>query len=339
MENMEMNSEELEVTPTNDLSENNDSVNNENKESTEASNEATEENAAPAKEETKPKKPRKEKIRRVKTISPMAKLVPYIMPTRTGSQNFIFDKINLTQIEKYIKKKQAEGLKNFNLMHVLIAAYVRTCSQRPAINRFIRGQRVYTRELVEISLTIKKEMTLESPDTVVKIVLDPSATANDVYDALNEKIETYRQEKDSGFDKLTKVMNAIPGFLLRFAVWVLKGLDYIGWLPKALTDLSPFHGSFFITSMGSLGIPPVVHHLYDFGTVPAFCSFGTKQREFKINPDGSVYKYSYVDVTYNLDERICDGFYYASALKYMRGLFKKPEVLDNPPEQVFKDID
>ena len=303
----------------------------EEKETAQAENIAT-------KNESKKQKKLKDKYRRVKGVAPMSRLVPYLMENRTGSQNFIFDKINLTQIDKYIKKKQEEGLKNFNLMHVLVAAYVRTCSQRPAINRFIRGQKIYTRELVEICLTIKKEMTLESPDTVVKILVKPDATAEDVYNALNEKIESYREEKDSSFDKLAKVLNFIPGLLLRWTIRSLRFLDYCGLLPRAITDLSPFHASFFITSMGSLGIPPIVHHLYDFGTVPAFCSFGAKQREFKVNPDGSIYKYSYVDVSYNLDERICDGYYYASALKYMRGLFKKPEVLDTPPEKVIKDI-
>lgn len=283
-------------------------------------------------------KPPKEKIRRVKGISPMSRLVPYIMENRIGSQNFIFDKINLTPIDKYIKKKQEQGLKNFNIMHVLIAAYARTCSQRPAINRFIRGQKIYTRELVEVCLVIKKEMTLESPDTVVKILLKPDCTAEDVYNILNEKIEGYREAKNSSFDKLAKALNFIPGLLLRWTIRFLRFLDYCGLLPRALTKLSPFHASFFITSMGSLGIPPIVHHLYDFGTVPTFCAFGAKQREFKVNPDGSVYKYSYVDVTYNLDERICDGFYYASALKYMRSLFRKPDALDTPPEEVIKDI-
>ena len=286
----------------------------------------------------KKEKPLKNKIHRVRGISPMARLVPYIMEDRIGSQNFIFDKIGMTQIDKYIKKKQEQGLKNFNLMHIIIAAYARTCSQRPAINRFIRGQKVYSRELVEVCLTIKKEMTLESPDTVVKIMLKPDCTADDVYHALNEKIEGYREVKNSSFDKLAKVLNYIPGLLLRWTIRFLRFLDYCGLLPKALTNLSPFHASFFITSMGSLGIPPIVHHLYDFGNVPTFCAFGAKQREFKVNPDGSVYKYSYVDVSYNLDERICDGFYYASALKYMRTLFRKPDVLDTPPETVVKDI-
>lgn len=288
----------------------------------------------------KPKKEKKlrDKVRRVKSIPPVAKLEPYIMETRSGAQNFIFDKINLTQIDKYIKKKQEEGLKNFNLMHVIIAAYVRTCSQRPAVNRFIKGQRIYTRELVSICITIKKEMSLESPDTVIKIFLKPDATADDVYHTLNKAIEDYRNESSNGVDKAAKALNFVPGFLLRWAVRFMRFLDYCSLLPRKLTEISPFHASFFITSMGSLGIPPVVHHLYDFGSVPAFCSFGTKQREFKVNPDGSVYKYTYVDVTYNLDDRICDGYYFASALKYMRGIFKKPEILDTPPEQVIKDV-
>ena len=102
----------------------------------------------PKKAKKEKKKKLKDKIHRVRGISPMSRLVPYIMENRIGSQNFIFDKINLTQIDKYIKRKQEQGLKNFNLMHVLIASYVRTCSQRPAINRFIRGQKIYSRENV-----------------------------------------------------------------------------------------------------------------------------------------------------------------------------------------------
>ena len=90
--------------------------------------------------------------------------------------------------------------------------------------------------------------------------------------------------------------------------------------------------------MGSLGIPPIVHHLYDFGSLPVFCSFGSRQREYSLNADGSVSKVSYVDVTYNLDERICDGFYYASALKLMKGYFKKPAVLDSAPEKIYENI-
>lgn len=275
---------------------------------------------------------------RVRGISPMARIVPYIMETRTSSQNFIFDKINMPKIDEYIKEKQAKGLAGFNIMHVILSSYIRACSQRPAINRFIRGQKVYSRKKVEVAMVVKKEMSLDAPDTVIKVIIDPSATAEEVYERFNAKIEEYRSQPDSGFDKLAKVLNFIPGLFLRWTVKFLRFLDYFGLIPRCLTRLSPFHATVFITSMGSLGIPPVVHHLYDFGTLPTFIAFGSRQREFKINENGEVVKNSYVEVTYNLDERICDGFYYASALKLMRAYFKKPSLLDSPPETVFEDI-
>ena len=95
----------------------------------------------------------------------------------------------------------------------------------------------------------------------------------------------------------------------------------------------------FITSMGSLGIPAIFHHLYDFGTCPQFIAFGAKKREYKINPDGSVYKHQYVDISCVCDERICDGYYYASSLKLMKHILRFPAQLDNQPEKVIEDID
>ena len=79
------------------------------------------------------------------------------------------------------------------------------------------------------------------------------------------------------------------------------------------------------------------HHLYDFGTVPAFCSFGRKRRaeEFK---DGQIVERKYLDLTFNLDERICDGFYYASVIKYFLRLLSRPDVLDEIPETIVQDI-
>jgi pyruvate/2-oxoglutarate dehydrogenase complex dihydrolipoamide acyltransferase (E2) component len=89
--------------------------------------------------------------------------------------------------------------------------------------------------------------------------------------------------------------------------------------------------------MGSLGIKPVYHHLYDFGTVPAFCAFGRKRRAEEIH-NGEIVERKYMDLRFNLDERICDGFYYASAIKYFLRLLAHPEMLDTPPETIAQDI-
>ena len=116
-------------------------------------------------------------------------------------------------------------------------------------------------------------------------------------------------------------------------MWLLlRVLDYFGWLPTAITNLSPFHGSLFITSMGSLGIPPIYHHLYNFGTVPAFLAYGRRRHANELDILGNVERRSYYDLCMTLDERPCNGFYYASAWKHMKHILKNPDILDEVPE-------
>ena len=182
-------------------------------------------------------------------------------------------------------------------------------------------------------------MSLDSPDTVIKVILPPSATIEDVYNEFNEKIEGYRNHPNSSFDKLAKVLNFIPGLLLRWTVRFLRFLDYFGLLPRALTKLSPFHGSLFITSMGSLGIPAIYHHLYDFGTLPLFLSYGSIFTADAIKRDGSRERHHFVTFKVVTDERICDGYYYASCFKRIKRYLLHPELLDDFAQNVVEDID
>ena len=190
-------------------------------------------------------------------------------------------------------------------------------------------------------MVIKKNMSIDAPDTSIKVHLHPADTAIDVYNKLKAAVDSVKatQELDSNLDSLIMLLNLIPSVILKFIVWLLKLLDYFGLLPKFLLELSPFHGSLFFTSMGSLGIPPIYHHLYDFGNLPVFGAFGCKRKALEVTEDGSVVQKKYVDVKFVTDERIVDGYYYATFFKYYRRLLAHPEVLDNPPEEVVKDID
>ena len=70
-----------------------------------------------------------------------------------------------------------------------------------------------------------------------------------------------------------------------------------------------------------------------------FFALGCKYRRNVVEDDGTVVAKKFVDFTVNCDERICDGFYFATGLKYMRKFLAHPERLDEPPEQVLSDID
>ena len=280
--------------------------------------------------------------RRVRTLSPMAQITSYFQVERNTCSNFFEESFEISHVERYIRQKRREGYIDFGITHVLLAAYVRGVAKYPQLNRFISGQKVYSRgEDIQYCMVIKKEMTVDSPDTSIKVHLSPRDTAIDVYNKLNAAVESVKSTKelDSSLDSLIMYFTMIPSVIMKFTVWFLKLLDYFGLLPKFLLELSPFHGSLFFTSMGSLGIRPIYHHLYDFGNLPVFGAFGLKRKAYEIQEDGSVAQKKYIDVKFVLDERIVDGFYYATFFKYYRRLIAHPELLDTPPEEVVKDID
>ena len=279
--------------------------------------------------------------RKLRTLDPVQIVANYIMPTRVGSSNFVRDSVEITAMERYIREKRRAGLTSFGITHVFLAAYVRTVAKYPALNRFLSGQQVYSRgDDIQFCMMVKEEMSTDAPESAMKLHLTPTDSVEDIYRKMTEQVTRIKEASDaSDFDKTAKLLSLIPGVVFKFVVWLLKVADYFGLLPKFLLEVSPFHGSIFFTSMGSLGIPPIVHHLYDFGNLPVFCAFGCKYRKNEIDLDGNLVQRKYVDFTVNTDERICDGFYFATALKHMKKLLQHPERLDEPLDEVVKDVD
>lgn len=278
--------------------------------------------------------------RRLRSIDGMTLVGGYIMPNRNGASNSIQDTLEITAIERYIHKKRVEGCDNFGITHVFLAAYVRTVAKYPGFNRFFSGQRIYQRDDdIQFTMAMKKEMRTDGEETMIKLHLAPTDTSKEVYDKFNRSYEEVMNTPlNSSFDGVASALASIPGLLLKFLIWVLKCMDYFGKIPRFLLEVSPFHASVIFTSMGSLGIPPIVHHLYDFGNLPIFIAFGRKYRKTELDATGKPVSRRYLDYVVNCDERIVDGFYYATGLKYFHKLLRTPDVLDLPPEEVLHDI-
>ena len=281
---------------------------------------------------------REKEGRRIKTLTPYNMIIPYIMVERNDSQNSIATYVDVSGAETLIRKLRSEGYVSIGILHVLLAAYVRAISQRPGVNRFIRGQKIYARNGIVINIIVKRKMSIDAADTSVKLRLKPTDTLIDIYNKWMELYTKVMEEDENGMDKTARIICYIPGLIKKFTIALLKFLDYFGLLPGAIVDVSPFHGSMFITNMASLNIPPIVHHLYNFGNVPVFIAFGAKRYQIVANDDGTVTKNRVIDIIANLDERICDGFYYASAMRLLKKYFQNPEELLTPPETVVEDI-
>lgn len=279
--------------------------------------------------------------RRLRTLPAMTKFMPYIMKERSDACNTYADAFNVDIAEPYCREKIKSGKKNFTFLHVLLAAYVRTLAERPGLNRFVSGQKIYARNRIEIVMTIKKSMSLGGEDTCIKVQFDPYDTIDEVYEKFNRAVEqnTAPTEGGSNFEKVNRALVRIPGFVIRLTVKFLNFLDYHGKLPESLTQVSPFHGSMIVTSMGSLGIKPIYHHIYNFGNLPVFLAYGRKRTEFRLEEDGQVVRHQYIDLKAVTDERICDGYYYASAFKIFRRYAENPVLLEVPPQAVCEDIE
>lgn len=277
--------------------------------------------------------------RRLRTLSPFYQITPFIMRSRVDAQDYFEDKIAIGRAESWLRDLRERGHQEIGFLHLFIAVMVRTMSQKPRLNRFVAGQRIFARSAIQITLAIKKQLHEDGLETTLKMEFQPEDTIFDVARRINQALEDNKEaESANDTDTTARLFMLLPRFLLRGAIALLRFLDYYGLLPKAIHRASPFHASAFVTDLGSLGIGPIYHHIYNFGTTSFFLAFGTKQRELFMDSEGTVRSRKCIPIKVVNDERICDGHYYAAAFKYMRNLFQHPESLETPPEEVVEDI-
>lgn len=271
--------------------------------------------------------------RRLKKIDPFFLLMPHIMKRRSDSQVFYSQEIPLAPLDEYIAKKDAEGIK-MSYMAIIYSSLVRILAEKPLINRFIMNGRVYARNSIDISLAIKKGMSETAEETTLKLHFKGSENIFEIKNRLEQAIIINKDvSAENSTDKLAKALTFIPSWLIKLIVNFLMFLDRHDLMPKFVIEASPFHTSAFLTNVGSLGIDSIYHHLYDFGTTGVFLAMG-KKRKSLINVDETLAEEKTLSLRWVLDERICDGYYYANAVKLFNKYMKKPELLETNIEPV-----
>ena len=271
--------------------------------------------------------------RRVKNIDPIVRMTPYLMPMRCDAQVFLQHRADYELMARYIAKKGAEG-ERVTFMQIIIAAFVRTVSQHPEINRYIMNKQFFSRNNCTVSFTMLKDMTNpDAGETAVKIKFDLTDTLFDVRDRMNKVIEGSRGEENQNFlDKLVRVLFAIPG-LPTAIVGLVRLLDRYGLCPGAFIDELPFHTSMYITNNASIGLHHVNHHIYNFGSTSLFFGMGTVEKVAVVEKGVTRMK-RFLPIGITADERVCSGAHYAQFFGMMCDLLNHPEKLEVPPESV-----
>lgn len=273
--------------------------------------------------------------RKLKNVDAMYRVVPHIMVHRHDSMNMITLDLPVEPMQKYIRAKAAEGVK-LSHMTLILAAYIRTMAEFPALNRFIVNRKAYAHKDVTVSMVVLKTNSRED-ETMSKIYLDPADTIFDVHKKVSEYIEDNRKyESSNATDKIIDVLLSIPG-LLRVGVGLFKWMDKHGLLPKAIIKASPFHASLLITNLASIRTNHIFHHVYDFGTTSISMALGNMREVPRRTLDGEIVFDRCIPVGMVMDERIASGSYFALAFRAFKRYLKNPALLEEPPKVINKD--
>ena len=272
--------------------------------------------------------------KRLKNTDPMYTVAAYVMDKRVDAMNMITLDIPIDSIQNYLNEKRKEG-KNISHMAVIIAAYLRTVTEFPMLNRFIVNRKPYARNEFCVAMVVLKSGVMDN-GTMSKMYFEMTDTIIDVNDKINEYVESNRNvPEDNGTEKLIKILLSLPG-VLPAGVGLFKFMDKHGWLPKKIIDMSPFHNSLVISNLASIRTNHIYHHCYEFGTTSIFITMGNMREVPKRKGDEVVFERC-MPLGIVMDERICSGSYFALAFRKMNKYLKNPELLELPPEKILPD--
>ena len=260
-------------------------------------------------------------------------VMAYLMPKRTDCEVYLNDTLDATELLQYLEQKNAQHPEfKTTVFHCMIMGMARMVKERPKMNRFIQGYRMYERDEISISFVVKRRFSDGGEESLMVLV----PKDDDTLDTVSRKIvgdvkETRKSETSTGgVDALLDGFAKLPRPILMLAIRIIRYLDFWGVNPKVLTQGDPNYTTILCSNLGSIKAPAVYHHLNNYGTNSVMVTIGTLHKEELVMPDGTKAIRDVIDFGATLDERIADGFYFARSLRLLKHIFAHPELLDQP---------
>jgi len=260
----------------------------------------------------------------VRNVPRTRRIMPFIMRKRNESIVFFEQKLDTAKASTFLRDfRDRTGLRA-TMLHLLIYSSAQMLKDRPRMNRFIAGGRIFQRRGIWISFSAKKRKTEDAPIVLVKREIDPSWSFEELVRQIEGGISESRSDKPSITDTELSLTFKLPVFLIGWLVWLLMKLDHFGWLPGSFIRKDPLFASLFIANLGSIDLDAGFHHLYEYGNIPVFIMAGRSKEEVVVGPGGNPIVRPMMTLRYSFDERIEDGLYGARALEIMKRIIEDP---------------
>jgi pyruvate/2-oxoglutarate dehydrogenase complex dihydrolipoamide acyltransferase (E2) component len=271
--------------------------------------------------------------RYIKDVSGLTTIIMHLMPKRTESEVYLADKIDATELVKFIEKKNAEH-DNYKttVFHCFVLAVARMLKERPKMNRYVQGRRMYERDSISLTFMAKRRFADDAEEAFMEVVPKDTDTIDEISHQIYGDVREARKSEHStgGIDATVDSFAKIPRPFLMLVFKILRWLDFWGRVPKALKDGDSNYSSVLLSNLGSIKGPAVYHHLNNYGTNSIMITVGTLHKEEMVMPDGTREIRDVLDFGATIDERIGDGFYFVRSLRLVKYIFAHPELLDKP---------
>ncbi len=271
----------------------------------------------------------------IKDTDPLHAFMPYLMLDRADNEGVFNGEFDMTAAMRYLERKNENCPEfKYTIFHLVMAALSKTIYHRPGMNRFMQGHRLYQRNDISFSFVVKRAFSDKGEEALVIMKIDPESNVSpmeQIYNRVKKEVNFVRKESGTNSTmNAVGILAKIPRPFLRFVARILFWLEYHGWVPDALVKIDPYHTTCFVSNLGSIKMTASYHHLINWGTNSIFLVIGEKKWKPVFSQDGSYVMQEVLPLSFTIDERIADGFYFAKSIKVLQHILLHPEILDEP---------
>lgn len=246
-------------------------------------------------------------------------IMPYLMEKRIECEVNKTEILDITKLMEWIDKKNETLDFKLTLFQALATVFAKTIYNRPYLNRFVQGHRMYDRKYISISFVAKDNFSDEGEEKLIVLTINPKDNALEIAKKMAIDVFKTRKKGTNDMDQSLKMLTKLPRFLMRIVVRFIKWLDYHGWVPNSLTEGDLNYSTLLLSNLGSIKCDSCYHHLNNYGTNSMVITIGTiKQNKGKYT----------IDICATIDERIADGFYFAKSIKLAQYILDNPGILE-----------
>ena len=143
----------------------------------------------------------------------MQTIMANVLPNRTDCEVCCQEKIDATELLKFLEKRNAERPEyKTTVFHCALLVIARIIKERPYLNRFIQGRRMYERHEISLSFVAKRRFADGAEEALLVVVPKDDTTIDSLSRYIVGDVKETRKSEHStgGVDKIMDDLAKLP---------------------------------------------------------------------------------------------------------------------------------